>query len=131
MLLETHLTNHLDSWVWEIVTYGEFEANSTRRYVDGVLIPSCGIATRWCRLVSLKLNFLIWRVLLERITSRANLIDRSIDVSSLLCTSCLSLVEACNHVFVSCQVVDKLWRTTSKWLDLSFPLFLHVLDVLT
>lgn len=68
---------------------------------------------------------------MEIIASRSNLVDRSIDVLYVLFSSYLSHVEDCNHMFVSCEVVDQLWRKVIKWIDLSFPLFHNVLDVLT
>nr|KAJ0193295.1 hypothetical protein LSAT_V11C800404310 [Lactuca sativa] len=96
-------------WEWTLCKDGAFLANVNRRHID--------------------VNIMIWKVLLDRLPTRENLVERNIDISSLLFPSCDSQVEDSNHVFVHCEVAEEVWRRVFKWLDLPFPLFNSVADL--
>lgn len=74
--------------------------NSTRYHIDDILLQDGGGVTRWCRLVPLKVNILLWQVLLDIIPTLVNLVARNVDIPLILCPSCGLHVEDSHHVFV-------------------------------
>lgn len=115
-----------DRWEWELGPDDTYVVNSMRYNIDNILLNDGGGVTRWCRLVHLKVNILLWRVLLNMILTLVNLVARNVDIPSILCPSCDLHVEDSHHVFVYCEVVKNVWRRVFKWLDLPFPLFNNV-----
>ncbi|CAI9276387.1 unnamed protein product [Lactuca saligna] len=87
------------------------------------------VQTRWCRLVPIKLNVLLWRFLRDRIPTRGNLVKRGIDIHSILCPMCSLQSEDCSHTFVKCEIANQIWDKVFKWLDLPFLLFNDVLEL--
>ncbi|GJR99922.1 RNA-directed DNA polymerase, eukaryota [Tanacetum coccineum] len=62
------------------------------------------------------------RAMLNRLPTRINLDHRGIDMDSILCPSCNTVVENSNHMFFSCNVALELWNKIAVWLDL------HILE---
>lgn len=103
---------------------------STRCHVD-VLLQGDLISTRWCPCVPIRINVFIWRVLHDRIPTRVTLDDKGVELPSILCPLCSMGVENSNNVFVLCEVANQGWLKVFKWLDLPFPLFLYVVELLS
>ncbi|GKE47357.1 RNA-directed DNA polymerase, eukaryota, partial [Tanacetum coccineum] len=59
--------------------------------------------------------------MLNRLPSRVNLDKRNIEVSSLLCPSCLDDLETVNHTFFNCEMAKDLWSLLAKWWDVDIP----------
>lgn len=76
--------------------------------------------TRWNSWVPIKVNISMWRVIQERIHTRERERERlsisGIEVESILCPLCTSLIETVDHVFVGCDVFRHLWIwITLRW----------------
>ena len=67
---------------------GTFTISSTRRFIDGSILVSLALATRWCTLVPKKLSVLMWRIVRNRIPTRLNLQDKGKDLHSVLYPVC-------------------------------------------
>ena len=87
------------------------------------------MATRWCKILSIKVNVFLWRAILNRLPTRTNLDRRRIEIDSLLCPCCSSNVEDSNHVFFACNVALGLWKRIVLWLDLRIPEFVNMSDM--
>lgn len=122
MLSQVVFSARSDKWEWELEMDGEFTVSST--------LPFGSVATRWCRLVLIKVNVLLWHVLLDILPTRNNLDAKNIDFPSIICVACMSASEEVNHVFVSSDVANQIWIKVIKWLDLPFPLSSNILELL-
>ncbi|GKD92437.1 RNA-directed DNA polymerase, eukaryota [Tanacetum coccineum] len=85
------LSSSVDRWVWDLSSDGDFHVKDIRRLLDEFFLPRDDIATRWVKYVPIKINVFAWRVWLDRLPTRLNLIQRNVSVSSLLCPICSSL----------------------------------------
>ncbi|KAL4590496.1 hypothetical protein LXL04_003427 [Taraxacum kok-saghyz] len=72
-----------DKWTWELETSGDFTVQSIRSYLDGDRLPVAAHSTRWNRSVPIKINIFLWRVILNRLPSRAQLVSRGIHMESV------------------------------------------------
>lgn len=86
------------------------------------MLDDGGTHTRWNKHVHIKINILRWRVLLDRNPIRVNLFSRCADLHVTYCMCCNAQNE--------CEVAIQLWNKVLKWLDLPFPLFLVVKNLL-
>ncbi|KAL4572318.1 hypothetical protein LXL04_019090 [Taraxacum kok-saghyz] len=82
------LSRSPDSWSWELDPSVEFTVRSIRRHLDGIRLPAVNQATRCNRFVPIKINIFLWRVLLDRLPCRPNILVRGVDVDSVLSHLC-------------------------------------------
>jgi len=59
-----------------------------------------------------------WRVLLDRIPTRANLIRRGVLVNSPLCALCNTLEESSQHLFLECVFAQRVWSMCYRWIGI-------------
>lgn len=57
-------------------------------YIDDVTLNSTVVGTRWCKLVLIKVNVLLWHIFHDKIPISVNLENRNIDLPSVLCLTC-------------------------------------------
>ncbi|GJU66241.1 aspartate--tRNA ligase, chloroplastic/mitochondrial [Tanacetum coccineum] len=76
-------------------------------------------ATRWNKLVPIKVNIASWRIENRRIPTRVNLDSRGIDLHSTRCPICDDDLETEDHVLVKCDVALNIWREVFKWWGLN------------
>ncbi|GJS60505.1 RNA-directed DNA polymerase, eukaryota [Tanacetum coccineum] len=107
-----------DVWQWKFADEESFTVRSVRNSLDVIRLPFSSTATRWCKILPMKVNVFVWRVMLNRLPTRLNLDRRGIDMDSLICPCCNSIVKDNNHVFYSCNVALELWNKIAMWLDL-------------
>ncbi|PWA92433.1 RNA-directed DNA polymerase, eukaryota [Artemisia annua] len=97
-----------DTWQWK---FGD-EESVTMRYVryslDVSRFPFASIATRWCKILPIKVNVFVWRAMLNRLPTHTSLDHRGIDIESLMCPCCNNNVEDSNHVFFTSNVALEL-----------------------
>lgn len=80
---------------------------------------------------SQRLNNASWRVLNERIPTRANLDSRGTDLHSVLCPICDDANENEAHIFTQCKVAVHCWLEIFRWWDLDSRRFSCILDMIT
>ncbi|GJS96704.1 RNA-directed DNA polymerase, eukaryota [Tanacetum coccineum] len=102
---------------------GVEEHQLAQRLLDEFFLPRDDIATRWVKYVPIKINVFAWRVWLDRLPTRLNLIQRNVSVSSLLCPICSSSSEDISHLLFKCSLAADVFRLICRWWDLTwFPL---------
>ncbi|GKC16200.1 RNA-directed DNA polymerase, eukaryota [Tanacetum coccineum] len=109
-------------WQWKFDDEESFTVRSVRNSLDVTRLPFTNTATRWCKIIPIKVNVFVWRVMLNRLPTRTNLDHRGIDMDSILFPSCNTVAENSNHMFFSCNVALELWNKIAVWLDL------HILE---
>ncbi|GJU31029.1 RNA-directed DNA polymerase, eukaryota, partial [Tanacetum coccineum] len=114
------LSSSEDRWVWELNSDGGFHVKDIRRLLDEFFLPKVDVATRWIKYVPIKINVFAWRVWLDRLPTRTNLLQRNVSVPSLLCPICSSSSEDISHLFFKCTLAVDVSRLICRWWDLAW-----------
>jgi len=51
--------------------------------------------------------FCVWRVVLDRLPTRGNLLIRGVSLRSIVCPLSISQIEIVNHLFISYRIVSQ------------------------
>ncbi|GKD34056.1 RNA-directed DNA polymerase, eukaryota [Tanacetum coccineum] len=114
------LSNVDDRWAWDLNRGGDFCVKDARDLVDEVLLPKENVATRWIKTIPIKVNVFAWKLHLDRLPTRSNLLKRGIQVQSSLCPICNVLQEDTSHLFFSCDVALAISRLICRWWNVSW-----------
>ncbi|GJR85663.1 reverse transcriptase domain, reverse transcriptase zinc-binding domain protein [Tanacetum coccineum] len=106
-----------DKWRWTLNGDGDFSVKDLSRLVEEKIldVERGGQETIWNKLVPKKVNIFVWRVLKGRIPVREELDKRGIDLDSVLCPCCDSVVESCAHSLVLCDLARGVWEKIFSW----------------
>lgn len=107
-----------DEYIWNLEGSDSFLVKDVRCFIDSVPLPDGVITTRWDQFIPKKVNILFWRVFLDRLLTRWNLIRKGVEVNSLMCPFCSNSLENIDHVLWSCMLSTSLWDQVFKWVDL-------------
>ncbi|GKF38225.1 RNA-directed DNA polymerase, eukaryota, reverse transcriptase zinc-binding domain protein, partial [Tanacetum coccineum] len=77
----------------------------------------------WSKVLPIKLNVFLWRMLLDRLPTRTNLYNRGIDIDCVLCPNCEAAIENRNHLFFDCSMSVDLARLIGRWWNIHIPSF--------
>nr|GEY36352.1 RNA-directed DNA polymerase, eukaryota [Tanacetum cinerariifolium] len=64
-----------DRWIWDLNGEEVFRVKDARDLLDEALLPKDNVATRWIKTVPIKVNIFAWKMSLDRILTRSNLVD--------------------------------------------------------
>ncbi|GKA12764.1 putative RNA-directed DNA polymerase, eukaryota, reverse transcriptase zinc-binding domain protein, partial [Tanacetum coccineum] len=70
---------------------------------------------------SYSVNIFMWRLLLDKLPHRLNLLSRGLDIDSILCPVCSKHVESNSHAFFSCSAASNIWMLVHGWCELKIP----------
>ncbi|GKB73946.1 RNA-directed DNA polymerase, eukaryota, partial [Tanacetum coccineum] len=112
------LTNIPGCWVWSLEATREFSVKSVRHLIDDSILPKEKVATRWVKVMSIKINVFARRVRLDKLPTRLNLSLKGIDISTIVCPLCHASVKFGSHIFFSCPMARHLWRKLMHWYEL-------------
>jgi len=74
----------------------------------------------WHRHIPLKVSILAWRLLHNRLPTKANLMARGILAQvAQLCVSGCGEVETSQHLYASCPIFGELWLHVRHWIGVS------------
>ncbi|GAU35286.1 hypothetical protein TSUD_274880 [Trifolium subterraneum] len=74
----------------------------------------------WHYHVSLKVSIFAWRLLQDKLPTKANSITRGIlPKADHLCVSGCGAVESAQHLFLSCSTFRSIWHLVSSWIGSS------------
>jgi len=111
--------NGSNDWIW-----GKEEGNSYIVKSGYALLENTGdrmVKEEFQMLWNLKAAplalFLVWRVLWNRIPTRANLAVRGVQLVSTTCSMCNMYEESVDHLFLNCDIARKVWDNYDKWID--------------
>ncbi|GJU12565.1 putative reverse transcriptase domain-containing protein [Tanacetum coccineum] len=72
------LSNVDDRWAWDLNGDGDFCVKDARDLVDEVLLLKENVATRWIKTIPIKVNVFAWKLHLDRLPTRSNILKRGI-----------------------------------------------------
>ncbi|CAJ2674421.1 unnamed protein product [Trifolium pratense] len=122
-LLTISLQDHVsDRWQWRTdledgyTVRGAYQFLTTQEAVT--LDAASGLI--WHRQVPLKVSICAWRLLRDRLPTKANLVTRGIiSTEAHLCVSGCGEVESAQHLFLYCSSFGSLWSLVSSWIGSS------------
>ncbi|GAU50918.1 hypothetical protein TSUD_191340 [Trifolium subterraneum] len=111
-----------DSWSWQPDSVDGYTVCGAYQLLTGQdmapLDDAAGLI--WHTQVPLKVFILAWRLLRDRLPTKANLISRGIlPVEDHLCVFACGAVESAQQVFLSYSSSGSLWSLTRSWIGSS------------
>ncbi|GJZ56640.1 RNA-directed DNA polymerase, eukaryota [Tanacetum coccineum] len=86
---------------------------------------------RWLKEMPTKVNIFIWRMLLNKLPTRMNLMNRGINVQSNQCGICDTGDETINHLMLHCDLARDVWALVGRWWTLDFPSVLSIRELMS
>nr|GEW66678.1 RNA-directed DNA polymerase, eukaryota, reverse transcriptase zinc-binding domain protein [Tanacetum cinerariifolium] len=114
------LTNLKDRWVWDLNGEGVFRVKDVHNLLDESFLPKDSTPTRWVKSIPIKINVFVWKVYLDRLPTRLNLIRRGVHVPSLSCPVCNAAYEDMSHLLFSCDLANDVVRLVCRWWNLTW-----------
>ncbi|GJY21254.1 hypothetical protein Tco_0393820 [Tanacetum coccineum] len=99
------LSNSRDRWFWDMNGSGTYRVKDVRNMLDDFFLPKDEVATRWLPHLPIKLNVFAWRLYLDRLPTKSNLIRRGIQSLGLFVVGgmwCGCLVALTPSGFLGC-----------------------------
>nr|GEU38326.1 RNA-directed DNA polymerase, eukaryota [Tanacetum cinerariifolium] len=91
-----------------------------RNLLDESFLPKDSTTTRWVKSIPIKINVFAWKVYLDRLPTRLNLIRRDVQVPSLSCPVCNAAYEDMSHLLFSCDLANDVVRFVCRWWNLTW-----------
>ncbi|XP_071709066.1 uncharacterized protein [Rutidosis leptorrhynchoides] len=118
------LTSEDDNWKWSLHSNGVFKVKTLFDALDKHLL---GVSPNlnsfyWLSSISKKINVFDWRLSLDKIATRVNLLKLGVSLDNNKCPFCDRIQEDRDHLFVTCSYIVPLWRSYLAWWGLSCPL---------
>ncbi|KAL4570624.1 hypothetical protein LXL04_026282 [Taraxacum kok-saghyz] len=120
ILQEMHLSNEVDTWVWKTGTVDQFSVKSIRSLWESSKYPELEYKHWWNNWVPLKVNFLGWRAVLNRLPSKQELKKRQVTIPSTNCDLCNMAEETCEHILIQCSWTEEIWALVRDWCGMDF-----------
>ncbi|XP_024628764.2 uncharacterized protein [Medicago truncatula] len=120
LLLDVSLfPNISDSWVWLPDTIGGFTVRGAYKVLTATVNPNRDSALDlvWHHQVPLKISIFAWRLIRDRLPTRANLAACGIlQLDTALCVAGCGMIETADHLFLSCLSFAVLWEQVRHWI---------------
>ncbi|KAK2454307.1 hypothetical protein QL285_001883 [Trifolium repens] len=120
------LSDGEDEWVWLLGGDGMFSVKSTYDYLGIIFSPEPYFGEEdlrvlkniWKSPAPSKVIAFSWKLLRNRIPTRANLVLRGVDVNGGLvdCVHCHGAEESALHLFLYCDFAMVVWKAIFRWL---------------
>nr|GFA37785.1 RNA-directed DNA polymerase, eukaryota [Tanacetum cinerariifolium] len=108
-----------DRWFCDLAGDGEFRFKEVRNFIDKLFLPSHVESTRWVKNIPIKVNIFAWRARRDCLPTRANLVQRGVNLASTICPVCLSYKEDVKHVLFRCDLAQGILQRICRWWDLA------------
>lgn len=118
-----------DLWKNDVCNLGKFSVKLLRSKIRESNEVHLVNSLTWSKWLPLKVNFLLWRVWLNRLPTKDNLSKRNVILSSNLCNVCGSRNETLDHIFVECELALQIWEFVFFWCKIRFPSSISAKDL--
>ncbi|GJY74456.1 RNA-directed DNA polymerase, eukaryota [Tanacetum coccineum] len=88
--------------------------------LDSVILAD--VPTRWVKNILIKVNIFAWKFALDRLPTRANLVQRNV-TESQSCPLCDAILEDTSHLFFNCSLARDVTRLLCRWWNLGVQTF--------
>ncbi|XP_021991990.1 uncharacterized protein LOC110888791 [Helianthus annuus] len=122
MIEKVNIQLKSDIWLWKTGAEAEeFMVSKLRSELDRIDTMNETRVIKWLHWIPKKVNCFLWRLVLDRLTTREALQLRHIPLTSISCPFCNNAVESVNHLLVSCDLAQQIWTVIFQWTKLSLP----------
>ncbi|XP_021979351.1 uncharacterized protein LOC110875461 [Helianthus annuus] len=120
--MEENLVREGSSWKWRSDTGGSFSVRQVRSDIEKATMAedNGSLVFAWNNWAPPKVNYLLWRALLDKIASKVGLIQRGIPLTDSVCPRCGLYDEDPDHIFVNCLWAQCVWWSILAWLRINF-----------
>ncbi|GJT68960.1 RNA-directed DNA polymerase, eukaryota, reverse transcriptase zinc-binding domain protein [Tanacetum coccineum] len=122
VIMRLSLQDGVDSWMWSLDTSGSFKVSILRSCIDSLDLSRSDPTTLWNELIPKKVNVFFWRLIRNRLPTKTNLVDKGIDLHTVLCFFCDDYYESSAHIFIECKMVKPIWDHISRWCNVHVSL---------
>lgn len=115
-----------DKWLWKFAKDGNYSVRDGYNQVMREKVSGSGLLKVWSKLVwnrwaPTKINCFMWRLVLDRLPTRPNLMKRNIlcqeeAVSCVLCED--GVEESVEHLFFQCKFASYIWKLVEHWMGI-------------
>ncbi|KAL4561230.1 hypothetical protein LXL04_033393 [Taraxacum kok-saghyz] len=127
ILEDASIAESKDKWEWKLEPQGEFSVKSIRRLWEGANLPELQYKHWWNNWVPLKVNFLGWRAVLNRLPSKTELLKRQVILSSYTCGR-RKLAHTYSYI---AHGQKEVWRGVERWCGIEMDNISSVEQLLT
>lgn len=85
---------------------------------DNNLVSIESMKLLWDLKVEPATQMCVWRALINILPTRGNLVKREITLSCVLCPLCRKHTEYVQHLFLTCEITQKVWDSYNKWIGI-------------
>ncbi|GKA07670.1 RNA-directed DNA polymerase, eukaryota [Tanacetum coccineum] len=117
------LFNSNDRWVSDLNGDRVFRVKDVRNLLDEFFLPRADVPTRWVKNIPIKVNIFAWKLALDRLPTRANLVQRNVVTESQSCPLCDAILEDTSHLFFNCSLARDVTRLLCRWWNLGVQSF--------
>ncbi|WJX34558.1 hypothetical protein P8452_22662 [Trifolium repens] len=110
-----------DQWLWQPEADKGYTVRGAYQLLTSQASAPVDDATKliWHPQVPLKVSIFAWRLLRDRLPTKANLATRGIiPTTASLCVSGCGEVESAHHLFFSCGTFGSVWALVCSWFDI-------------
>ncbi|XP_022019238.1 uncharacterized protein LOC110919272 [Helianthus annuus] len=118
-----------DKWKWDPGKDGIFTVKSAKILMSEGLMAGNLQIVDWRGWTPLKCKILAWRIGLDRIPTKMNLIKRGMALDSLDCPMCDAGQESTLHLFTGCIFSTEVWARLEAWCRLPPTMLFEVADL--
>ncbi|XP_035834229.1 uncharacterized protein LOC118482710 [Helianthus annuus] len=118
-----------DRWVWKLEDSGIFSVNSVRNKLQHNVFSDLRLEFEWNNWSPIKVNFLVWRLIQDKVPTTMALTRRNVVVTNSRCRMCDEEDESALHLFGSCRVADQIWEFISRWCRIRSIFILELSDL--
>ena len=109
-----------DRWVWSLSGDGMFRVKDARNLLDETFLPKDHNDTRWCKFIPIKVNVFVWKLSIDRLPTRVNLLKRDVYIPDSSCPICKDYPEDSSHLFFTCSLAADVLRLICRWWGLNW-----------
>ncbi|XP_057456557.1 uncharacterized protein LOC130747595 [Lotus japonicus] len=112
------LQGRSDTWWWVKERNGLYSVHSAYESIadNGFSEDEFVFRIVWKILAPSNAQALGWKILINRIPTKDNLLHRNVPLASTVCSLCLSLPESADHLLFTCSFAWQVWSLVVNWL---------------
>jgi len=124
--------NVQDHWRWLLDPIHGYSIRGTYRFLTSADEPmvTSDYNDVWHKLVLAKFSIFAWRLLLDRVPTRSNLVRRHVlEPNDSMCVGGCGNIETTDHLFLECDLFRNVWYLICHWLGISFVYPGHIKEL--
>ncbi|XP_028242225.1 uncharacterized protein LOC114420560 [Glycine soja] len=109
-----------DCWIWKPETTGQYSTKSAYYLLQEATVGDTldeALEDLWKLKIPAKAQIFAWRLIKDRLPTKANMRRRQIQMNDIICPFCRSKEEEASHLFFYCPKTQPLWWESLSWIQ--------------